>query len=1234
MSQFKYEKLIIETAKALQCFIEEYKRDKPKFLENKNQSTPNNPQQPNITELTEDKIKLITTYALFNLSNINNQKEFNIAVEQYLNNLKTDEDGKTYVRYNNTWKEVDFNSFQGRSGRDGYTPYIQNGKWFLNNVDLGVNATGESAYDIAKRLNKPNTDTESNWINSLKGDTGAVGQKGEKGDKGTGISSITLSNETDKTYLNINLEDNTNSKLLLPLLKGDKGEPGRDVDPAIINRLNQAINNKVDKVDGKQLSTNDFTTAEKQKLESIDLSTKLDKGTYSGTAKDLNDKIEQILTLLRSNNVNLDTLQEIVDYITLNRTKLEALGISNIAGLTQALSDKAPLNHNHDDRYMLKEHKPTWNDVQNKPDNLATSGNIQDLQRKIDQVNSVLSQKASTNHTHNWNDIQSKPSINKSGNVYTIPGIGGNIEIPSWVTQTKPTYDWTEIQNKPEIDIELKYKRLTEVTGNITDLLKDKPGVFRVGDSARLQGMPNEDWYHFFGGRHYNGSEQRNYYFALRSHTVDNYFWLGRQNNTENVEWFKFVGFKDLNNNKLFREWNLEHGLSAYIGNSNVFNIRTGFSGGASDLLFSLDTEKAYFSKFIVTDGGGILFKDKTQIHVRDNGNIVFGNKPFNDLVIGEFKGIQLWGQGNDRVILAGGGVTNLSELKNENIKVGGRNVVLNSKPRISQTFSVYGEIKFYDLSQNLEVGETYILTFKNYKTEPLFYLWDAGWGNAQEIHKGVPFTPSLPYEKIFVHTKQVPFECDFEMLKLERGNTPTDWSPAPEDLESQISTAKTATEAYARAQAELTKAQAIATADGKITEAEQRQIQQLQLKLQEAKTFAEQKVNELNIGGRNLFKNSGVIVSNNKYNIASYQVTENIKLGETVTLTIDGDFADGCWPLLIAGGGNGNYGSLQRGVNVWKNNLNLDFKKGDSFSVFIIGNDDGTKTNTIRKIKLERGNKATDWTPAPEDLENNLIEKTIVNNEKVLESKDELPIKTGRTILMNNYGSRVNLGTDVNELTVTTLSGWARINSNGYKIQGQDDNYILTAGGNSKHLSKIFNDWESTQGANIGTINTFKAYNNGAHRVDINGEGGILAVFKTNSSASSIELLIPGYGARRLHFTHSIDNNRYAHPFKELAYFEDVLRAGVECTQNTTLQKEHQNQTLFVTVSCNIELNAIDDLSSVSFRKVFDSGVVSFSCTGKNIIYTSDNQFNGKKGSTAVISRYGNDCYIDIRNI
>lgn len=486
-------------------------------------------------------------------------------------------------------------------------------------------------------------------------------------------------------------------------------------------------------------------------------------------------------------------------------------------------------------------------------------------------VDEEVAKKADASHTHSWTDITNKPRISVTladtaiSRTYTIGLTGANGSsgklvipkavswndvtdkptfptLPSWVTQTKPTYDWTEIQNKPEIDIELKYKRLTEVTGNITDLLKDKPGVFRVGDSARLQGMPDGDWYHFFGGRHGNWSEQRNFYFALKSHEINNYFWVGKQNNTENVEWFKFIGLKDLANNKLFREWNLEHGLSAYIGNSNVFNVRTGFSGEVSHLLFSLDTEKAYFSKFIVTDGSGILFKDKTQIHVRDNGNIVFGNKPFNDLVIGEFKGIQLWGQGNDKVVLAGGGVKNLSD---------------------------------------------------------------------------------------------------------------------------------------------------------------------------------------------------------------------------------------------------------------------FDFFKG-------------------------------------------YIEP------------DEL--------------------------------------------------------------------------------NVFKPRETGVYAVKYAGGWGTLINFKSIGSTSSLEFFKSNwYPSSRIGVRNSVDSNRFNDDngaFRYLAWFSDVYREGAKCEGSTTLRVDHQNQVIFVTTTCNIELSDIQNMGSVSFRKVFDGGSVTFSCSGKNIIYTADNQFNGKKGSTAVISIYENDCYIDIRNI
>ncbi|HFA9657198.1 TPA: phage tail protein [Neisseria gonorrhoeae] len=123
------------------------------------------------------------------------------------------------------------------------------------------------------------------------------------------------------------------------------------------------------------------------------------------------------------------------------------------------------------------------------------------------------------------------------------------------------------------------------------------------------------------------------------------------------------------------------------------------------------------------------------------------------------------------------------AQQKVDELNIGGRNLILNSKPRISQTFSVYGGIKWYDLSQNLEVGETYVLKFKNHKTEPFFFLWNSRWGDVQEIYNGIPFTAKIAYKKLFVHTKQVPYECDFEMLKLERGNKATDWTPAPEDV-------------------------------------------------------------------------------------------------------------------------------------------------------------------------------------------------------------------------------------------------------------------------------------------------------------------------------------------------------------------------------------------------------------------------------------------------------------------
>ena len=239
------------------------------------------------------------------------------------------------------------------------------------------------------------------------------------------------------------------------------------------------------------------------------------------------------------------------------------------------------------------------------------------------------------------------------------------------------------------------------------------------------------------------------------------------------------------------------------------------------------------------------------------------------------------------------------------------------------------------------------------------------------------------------------------------------------------IATAKTATEAYARAQAELTKVQAIATADGKITEAEQRQIQQLQLKLQEAKTFAQQKVNELNIGGRNLLLKSqsfddsngwlyqnGHIVERNLQSYNGRNVATRIYLSgrswdmhKPFTFTEDTEYTLSCWVKLET---TNNVVFYLNNSYSWENPLKILDVKGNlgewkkvvitfrpqsnlKSNIHIGGNEKVTQNVgniLICDMKLEKGNTPTDWSPAPEDIENKVADiqtdlTTAINNAK-----------------------------------------------------------------------------------------------------------------------------------------------------------------------------------------------------------------------------------------------------------
>lgn len=249
---------------------------------------------------------------------------------------------------------------------------------------------------------------------------------------------------------------------------------------------------------------------------------------------------------------------------------------------------------------------------------------------------------------------------------------------------------------------------------------------------------------------------------------------------------------------------------------------------------------------------------------------------------------------------------------------------------------------------------------------------------------------------------------------------------------EQAIATAKTATENYARAQSELTKAQAIAEANKQagiaITAEQQARILQLQQNLQQAKTFAEQKVNGLQVGGRNYILKSNDFITNGYkfFNISSTFINEVIK-NDSITISVDVMFEKLKTKGRIVAEFNINY---EDGKNQYFNLIkwfDIDAYIGTSFSERIINViQNPHKGKKIKKIsqlglhiqctaesikisnpKLEIGNKPTDWSPAPEDIENKVADiqtdlQNAINNANALIAAEKRNIENSNTRIQN----------------------------------------------------------------------------------------------------------------------------------------------------------------------------------------------------------------------------------------
>ncbi len=215
------------------------------------------------------------------------------------------------------------------------------------------------------------------------------------------------------------------------------------------------------------------------------------------------------------------------------------------------------------------------------------------------------------------------------------------------------------------------------------------------------------------------------------------------------------------------------------------------------------------------------------------------------------------------------------------------------------------------------------------------------------------------------------------------------------ENAKDYIDTAKTAAELYAEAKADLAEINAKAYADGEVSAEEARAIAEATDKLAEAKAYADAQDDAIEIGGRNY------IILNSLESYTSYNSTPTV-IGKVITTTYIGstslpwpwtlaitDFTPvaGFWtvsgivkingivPSLIVWGSGlaSSYGS-----NMTRNDydeITGEFVITQSYSGsshWIFHKTSPFSENdiiTLTDLKFEKGNKATDWTPAPEDV-------------------------------------------------------------------------------------------------------------------------------------------------------------------------------------------------------------------------------------------------------------------------
>ena len=247
--------------------------------------------------------------------------------------------------------------------------------------------------------------------------------------------------------------------------------------------------------------------------------------------------------------------------------------------------------------------------------------------------------------------------------------------------------------------------------------------------------------------------------------------------------------------------------------------------------------------------------------------------------------------------------------------------------------------------------------------------------------------------------------------------------------------------------------------------------------------------LDEIQVGGRNLYPNSkGDFVlkprndgtASDNYNSYRFPV-DSLQVGETYTISADVEITHGSFNkvTILPRDTTSNTFETRYDVVIPANKrIVCTFTKTKQTTNAVLvyaGVTGSTRGNgmIVRKVKIETGNKATDWTPAPEDLTEAIAKvETIANQTK---DKFTWLVKSGTS--STNFELTDRAATLVaNYINLKGLVTFAGLNSD---IQGK--------------ISSAYN-WTSTNGGNMSKLNDMvKAWTGGAVSATTTINGGFI---------------------------------------------------------------------------------------------------------------------------------------------